>query len=178
VEISRAAQLQTPRLRLVPIAEADAAELTVVLDDPRLHEFIGGSPQSEPELRARFRRWVAGSGKPAELWLNWVVRLAADGAAVGTLQATLTRRSGPAAPWSAEVAWVIGVPWQGQGFAAEAAVALVTWLTGAGVTDISACVHPQHQASQRVARRAGLTPTSEVVDGEQVWRAPPGAPLA
>ena len=30
-------------------------------------------------------------------------------------------------------------------------------------------VHPEHTASQRVAQAIGLTPTDEVVDGEDRW---------
>ena len=83
------------------------------------------------------------------------------------MQATLTRhREG----WTAHVAWVVGVPWQGQGFASEAARALVGWRAGHGAHQVLALVHPDHAASARVATRAGFQPTGERVDGEQVWR--------
>jgi RimJ/RimL family protein N-acetyltransferase len=173
VEISAATVLDTPRLRLTAAGEADAEEMAVVLGDVRLHEFIGGSPLGLPELRAQYRRWTAGSGNPDELWLNWVVRLhepgeaGQPGAAIGTVQATVRRRAGGL---TAEVAWVIGVPWPGRGFAAEAAGALVACLTGAGVTAVTACIHPGHRASERVAQRLGFAPTSETVAGERVWR--------
>jgi RimJ/RimL family protein N-acetyltransferase len=73
---------------------------------------------------------------------------------------------------SADVAWEIGVPWQGRGYASEAAVAIVGWLSKRGATGIRALVHPDHDASARVAARAGLVPTDEVVDGEIAWRSP------
>jgi RimJ/RimL family protein N-acetyltransferase len=168
VRIGPAAELDTPRLRLTAVREADADEMAVVLGDPRLHEFIGGAPLAAPQLRAQYRRWVAGSANPAEIWLNWVVRLLATGEAVGIVQATVTER--PGGPASAEVAWVIGMPWQGHSYAAEAAAALVSWLSSAGVSEISACIHPQHRASERVAERAGFTVTDAMVDGERVWR--------
>src|SRR5215471_6790944 len=115
VEIGPAAELETPRLRLTGIREADAGEMAVVLGDPRLHEFIGGSPLGVLELRAQYRRWQAGSGRPDELWLNWAVRLRETGEPVGTVQATVTQP--PGGRLAAEVAWMIGVPWQGRGFA-------------------------------------------------------------
>ena len=71
---------------------------------------------------------------------------------------------------TAEIAWLIGVPWQGLGYASEAAAALVAWLDGLGLATIEANVHPRHQASEKVAARAGLAPTEELVDGERVWR--------
>jgi len=87
-------------------------------------------------------------------------------------------RSGPCRPpspahgegWKAEVAWVVGVPWQGRGYAAEAARALVGWLEAAGVGEIVAHIHPDHVASARVAAGAGLVATADEVDGERVWR--------
>jgi RimJ/RimL family protein N-acetyltransferase len=170
-----AGPIETGRLVLTPLREADAPEMAMVLGDPRLHEFTGGEPLALPDLSARYRRWEAGSGTSAEDWLNWIVRVRDTGAvatAAGTVQATVTRRPGvPAA--SGEIAWVIGVPWQGQGYAAEAATALVAWLTAAGVTPVTASIHPRHRASERVAERAGLAPTSQTVDGERVWRHQP-----
>lgn len=168
MDIRAAAELLTSRLRLAPVSEADAEEMAIVLGDPRLHEFIGGSPPGALELRAQYRRWAAGSGNPDELWLNWVVRLRATGEAVGFVQATVARP--PGRPLAAEVAWVTGVPWQGRGFAAEAATALVGWLAEAGVADVTACIHPRHRASERVAERVGFLLTSGTVKGERVWR--------
>jgi RimJ/RimL family protein N-acetyltransferase len=48
------------------------------------------------------------------------------------------------------------------------------WLLALGVSDVRACVHPDHVASRHVAEKAGLRLTDEIIDGEQVWvhRAP------
>jgi RimJ/RimL family protein N-acetyltransferase len=70
------------------------------------------------------------------------------------------------------VAWVIGVEWQHQGFASEAARTLVGWLRRHGADDVVAHINPDHQASAAVAMRAGLRPTDEEADGERVWPAP------
>jgi RimJ/RimL family protein N-acetyltransferase len=92
-----------------------------------------------------------------------------DAQAVGTVQATVTTRDGRS---TAAAAWVIGVDWQNQGFASEAARALVEWLQQNGADEVIACIHPDHRASAVVATRAGLRPTSEERHGEQVWRGP------
>ena len=63
----------------------------------------------------------------------------------------------------------MGLNWQRQGFAAEAARALIAWLDARGVTVIQAHIHPDHAASAAVARRAGLVPTGQSDDGEQLW---------
>lgn len=151
-----------------PVTVADAGEMVTVLGDPRLHEFIGGAPASRDELRDRYRRLVGGSGDPAEEWLNWIVRITDAGTAIGTLQATMSTASDGRS--RAHVAWVIGVQWQGKGYAAEAACGLVEWLRGRGVDDVLAHIHPDHHASAGVAGRAGLRPTDERRDGETVWR--------
>jgi RimJ/RimL family protein N-acetyltransferase len=143
----------------------------VVLADERLHEFTGGQPASHAELLARYERWAAGSPDPGQVWLNWVIRRREDGQPVGTVQATVVTDGGT----TAYVAWVVGTPWQGQGFAAEAAIALVAWLRAAGAAEIVAHIHPEHRASAAVAARAGLRPTDETADGERVWRLPPPA---
>jgi len=156
----------TERLRLLPLAVDDAEEMVTVFADERMYEFTGGCPPSLDQLRERYRHLIVGqSADGSEHWLNWVVRLAADDLAVGAMQATVaTDRS------SADVAWEVGVPWQGQGIASEGAAAVVEWLVGEGVRTISAHIHPAHHASGRVAASAGLSPTTEVVDGETVWR--------
>ncbi len=154
--------IKTDRLTLDPLETSDADEMFHVLNDQRLHEFIGGAPLTLPELRARYDRLVRGPAPyHQEGWLNWIVR--AQGAAVGTVQATV--RPGP----SALLAWIIGVPWQRQGYASEAARGLAEWLTAHGVTELRAAIHPANHASAAVARRIGLAPTSEHADGETIW---------
>lgn len=172
--------IQAGRLTLWPLRESDAAEMVRVLGDERLHEFIGGRPPGPGELKERYRRLVAGSGRPDELWLNWTVRLAPSGdrdrgKAIGTMQATIAVSG--ASP-TAAIAWVVGVGWQGNGYASEAARALVSWLTAWRPLRIIACIHREHLASQRVAGRAGLAPSGLEIEGEQIWELVLGQPGA
>lgn len=161
--------ITTDRLSLLPLTPEDADDMVGVLDDERLHTFIGGEPLPLEGLRDRYRVLARGhSSDSHEEWRNWIVRLRRDGEAIGTVQATIVRRGR-----EASIAWLIGVPWQGQGLASEAAVALVAWLEARGVDSITANIHPDHLASAAVAIRAGLGPTDEVRDGERVWRRPP-----
>lgn len=138
-----------------------------MLDDPSLHAFIGGHPASEPELRSRYERQGVGrSPDGSEGWLNWVVRRSDDGSAVGTVQATVRAELGGL---SADVAWMIASGQQRRGYATEAARAMVAWLREHGVDEVVAYVHPEHCASQRVARALGLAPQDTIVDGEVRW---------
>jgi len=161
--------IETARLRLAPLTAEDADEMAAVLGDEGLYEFIGGHLPTLAELRERYGRLAAGSPDPRVVWLNWIVRRRSDEEPLGTVEATLTTKDGQSI---AAVAWVIGVKWQGLGFASEAARALVDWLRQQGVQAVTANVHPDHRASAQVAARAGLRPTGALAGGEQVWSWP------
>ncbi|MFD7320830.1 GNAT family N-acetyltransferase [Streptomyces sp. NPDC059875] len=158
--------VQTPRLTLLPLAVGHAEEMAGVLAEPALYDVIGGAPPTPEGLRERYERLVAGSPDPAVTWCNWVVRLRETDRLTGTVQATV-HDSG-----TAEIAWIVGTPWQGRGIATEAARGLVGWLAAQGVRTVVAHIHPDHAASAAVATAAGLAPTDEWQDGEVRWRRP------
>ena len=157
--------ISTGRLILLPLRPEHAAEMAGVLADPALHEFIGGVPLSPPELRARYERLGAGPADPAMSWCNWVIQVRDPGSLAGTVQATIAGTQDPVA----EIAWVVGRPWQGRGIATEAARALVGWLGRHQVRAVIAHIHPGHVASAAVAAAAGLSPTDHWQDGERRW---------
>ncbi|MFE5123969.1 GNAT family N-acetyltransferase [Streptomyces sp. NPDC056669] len=159
--------ISTRRLDLLPLHVEHAEEMAAALSDPALHTFIGGTPDTPGALRSRYRRMTAGSPDPAVSWLNWVIRLRDQADLTGTVQATVsTSVHGPIA----EIAWVVGTPWQGRGFATEAAQGLIGWLSRQPVHTVIAHIHPGHRASAAVATAAGLTPTNEWHDGEIQWQ--------
>ncbi|MDP4503962.1 GNAT family N-acetyltransferase [Nonomuraea turcica] len=150
--------IETPILILLPLRPEYADEMAVVLSDPKLHTFTGGAPLTAPELRARYERLAA--GPPG--WCNWVVWSREEESLVGYVQATIDEGT-------AEIAWVIGTPWQGRGLATASAKALVEWLMKQGIRTIIAHIHPDHAASAAVATSAGLRPTERWHDGEVRW---------
>lgn len=158
--------IDTTRLNLVPLTAGHADEMVGVLADPELYAFTGGGPPTREALRARYERWAAGSPDPAVSWCNWVIRLRGPDCLVGTVQATIRTGDEPVA----EIAWVVGVRWQGQGIATESAGALVGWLARQSVRTVIAYIHPRHLASAAVAAAAGLSPTGHLHDGEMSWR--------
>jgi RimJ/RimL family protein N-acetyltransferase len=147
----------------------DADEMAGVFVDRRLYAFTGGEPSTPEGLRSTFARLAGARSASSTAQINWVVRLQVDAKAVGMLQAIFTDGG-----HAAEIAWVVGVRWQGQGLAVEAAHAVVAWLDAQGVRTITAWIRPDHHASAAVARRAGLTATGEYRDTElhreQLWR--------
>src|SRR4051812_9356013 len=105
--------VRTDRLDLEPLRISHAAEAARTFADERLHTFTGGSPADEAALRDRYVRQLRGhSPDGRETWLNWMVRRRDTRELVGTVQATVTRDS-------ADIAWVVAVPHQGEGFARE-----------------------------------------------------------
>lgn len=161
---------RTPRLAgeglvLEPVGPEHAAEMARVLADPALYAVTGGSPPDEAALRERYARQRDGSPDPAEEWHTWLVRDGADGPLTGFVQATVT---GPGE--CAELAWVVGVPWQGRGLARRAAGVVVGEVRRRGIPVVVAHVRPGHGPSEAVARSLGLAPTDVVVDGETRWR--------
>ena len=156
--------IETGRLLLEPLRAEHVAEMAPVLADPALYVFTGGAPPSAAELGERYARQARGrSTDGRQLWLNWIVRELEGGGAVGYVQATVEPASGVA-----EVAWVVGTGFQGRGYAREAAGAMVAWLRERSCV-VTAYVHPDHAASQSVARAVGLAPTEVVRDGEARW---------
>jgi len=135
-----------------------------VLADQSLYQFTGGEPPLLDALERRYQLLVAGPPKGDEHWLNWVIRRTTDDAAVGSVQATICDHD-------ADVAWLIGIAHQGQGFAVEAARAMCDWLSDRGIDRLRAHIHPRHDASQGVAAAIGLAATGDVDEGEQIWAA-------
>lgn len=159
--------IDTARLTVEPLRVEHAGEMTGVLADPRLYEYVGGTPPSAAQLETRYALQVVGRSPDGRHgWLNWIVRERATGAAVGTVQATLAIIDGQT---EAEIAWVIGAAYQERGYATEAATAMVEWLRGHATNTIVAHIHPNHAASMGVARHLGLTATEVIEGGETRW---------
>ncbi len=167
--VRRTAELiETPRLRLEPLR---ADEMAPILDDPALHEYVGGQPESLKQLRERYARQVAGqSADGAQDWLNWIIRHRETKAAIGTVQATLHNQTEQT---SAEIAWIVATAHQRQGYAKEAASAMVRWLRQREVKVLIAHVHLRHEASIGIARHLGLKATDVVNEGENEWTSSP-----
>ena len=156
--------IETRRLELRPIRREDAQRLFPVLSDPFLYEYTAETPPASVDVLAALyaSRETRRSPDGGEFWFNWLVQLRESAAVIGYMQASVGTSA-------ADLAWVVGRPWQGSGYATEAAKAVVDWLRGLGVSRLRARIHPQHTASQKVALRAGFQRTSEMTEAEVVW---------
>lgn len=147
-----------------PLAIEDATAMAQVLSSPELYTHIGGQPPTAESLSDLYARQTVGrSPDGTQEWLNWVVLDSASDP-VGYVQASRLVDGE-----SAEIAWVIGRPWQGRGRATAAVRLMVAELADRGVGEVTACIHPDNVPSVGVARRIGMRATDRVVDGETCW---------
>ncbi|UOE21916.1 GNAT family N-acetyltransferase [Thermobifida halotolerans] len=166
MRVLEAEPIRTARLRLDPLRVDDAAEMAEALADPALYRFLGGEPPDEERLRERYADLVAGAEEPGVSWCTWTVRQAADGRAVGMVQAVVGPDVGG---MRAVISWMVGTAWQRRGYAAEASRALMGWLRERGVGTVTAHIDPRNAPSAAVARSLGLAPSGGDHHGEDVW---------
>lgn len=134
----------TARLRFREMEEAD-------LDDVAGLE-TGGS-RSPAEWIAWNRRNYVEHG-----FGLWVIETH-DGAFVGDCGLTMQEVEGE---WLVEAGWHVRADLRRQGYAAEAARAVVSLARSAGVSHLVAIIRPDNVASQGVARAIGMTLEREV----------------
>ncbi len=152
------------RIELTSVDRSHASAMFPVLANSSLYEFTGGEP---PASLQDVERWFEAletrlSPDGSEQWLTWIVQLCASSTLIGYVQATVRGSK-------ADVAWLIGVNWQGKGYATEALGTLIDWLTDKHILDLTAHIHRQHHASQRVARKLGFANSGVIHEGEEVW---------
>lgn len=165
--LMRAVELHTETLTLEPLGVHHADEMVAVLADESTYEFIGGTPPTLADLRARYAAQAGGESPDGrDTWLNYVIRLQETGEAVGYVQATVADADGLRV---ADIAWVVAPRFHRRGIATAAAGAMAAFLREHGVRRLQADVHPDHAASQGVAAALGLRASGEVVDGEVRW---------
>lgn len=150
--------IRTERLELRPLVADDAEDLSELLEDPLVRGWLG---EDAAALRSRFGRWERRSSPDGtQAWLNWAARRLDDGAAVAWVQATVKGSM-------AEVSYAAVPSQRRRGYTAEAVRAVVDWL---GVASVEAHIEASNQGSAGVAAAVGLHSTSELHEGEVVWR--------
>jgi RimJ/RimL family protein N-acetyltransferase len=69
-------------------------------------------------------------------------------------------------PGKAELGYTVFPPYRGRGYATEAAVALMDWARGEGVSQFVASIGPWNEPSLAIARKLGFVQTGEQWDEE------------
>lgn len=139
--------LDTPRLNLRPLTEADAPAVERILGDARVARMLRVVPHPFPPGAATEYLRRLGGGVTPEIALG--VRRRGEPALLGAVSA---RRAGDGARlgyWLAPDAW-------GQGLMTEAVGAVVAALFDDGVAEIEAGVFADNPASRRILSRLGF----------------------
>jgi RimJ/RimL family protein N-acetyltransferase len=143
--------LRTARLRLEPQRAAHADEMFDVLSDPAIYAYENAPPKSAPALRERYVRLESRrSGDGSQLWLNWVLRVPAQGL-IGYVQATVS------AGGRASIGYELASAHWGRGYAQEAVGAMLDELARRyGVRAVFAVLKRANGRSRRLLERLGF----------------------
>jgi [ribosomal protein S5]-alanine N-acetyltransferase len=143
--------LETSRLRLRPPTLLDAPALFEgYARDPQVARYMTWRPHrsvrnTQVYLRRLLVAWQRGESQP------WVITAREGGWPLGVIE---LRPSGH----RAEIGYVLGRSWWGQGFMTEAARAVVAWgLSRPTIYRVWAVTDVDNRASARVLEKAGMT---------------------
>ncbi len=143
--------LRTPmlsaRLILRSFRVEDAADLYEYLSDPQTYIFEPGAPITQPEA-------ATAAADMANSPDFWAVEVAATGKQIGQLY---LKHVAPLELLTCELGYIFNPAYQRQGYAAEAASALVTQsLTTGGMHRVVAYCNPENTASWKLLEKVGF----------------------
>lgn len=147
----------TPRLRLRPLADADAAPSAALMAEPISRRTGSWRPDNTPgEVLERIGRHRQAEAEGRGLMR--AVERAADGALMGWVG--VDRLKDP--PGRGAIGYWLGEAFWGRGYGLEAAAAMLeaAWLR-LGLEAIEAGIQPDNLASLAIVRRLGMTPIGE-----------------
>ena len=155
--------LETPRLRLEPIARHHAAPLFAALGDATIYRFMPEDPPGDlSKLEERYEFLEARrSPDGTQGWLNWAVRLRSESTWIGTLQATVYEDG------VAGIAYVLAPSHWGHGYATEGVRRVVRLLFDEhGCPEVFAEVDTRNASSIRLLKRLGFVRVGETLDAD------------
>jgi [ribosomal protein S5]-alanine N-acetyltransferase len=153
---------ETARLVLEVLTPGHAPRLIDGLRDPVLYTWLDRAPPDLSALTLRFRTICHRPAPDGQLWLNWALRVRADGRYVGLAEATVYPNR------EANLAYFVFSAEQGSGFAVEACAAVIGHLQrDCGVMKVIVTTDTRNTASQRVAEKLGFV---RAVDAEPAGR--------
>jgi RimJ/RimL family protein N-acetyltransferase len=156
--------IQSERLLLEPLQGSHAPALFVLLQEPRLYQWISLLPPRSCEtLRQRWEELGNHSMSLGELSLGWAVRRASDGRYVGKCDAEVGADN-----VASNIGYILGLPFWGQGYATELVRALASHLEQHGIIEQRALVTLGNSASERVLSKAGFIRGRVIVDNDTI----------
>ena len=140
--------IETPRLRLRPWCEADAAPLFELARDPRIGMLCGWKPFERIDDAHEALSTVLAAPD------SYAVTLASTGEIVGSIALRIDTGSPEASV--ADIGYWIGAPYWGNGYATEAGDAIIDRARELGVTTIVLKYFDGNSASRRVSEKLGF----------------------
>jgi ribosomal-protein-alanine N-acetyltransferase len=153
-------KIETARLRIRELTPADAEGLFPIYASAEVRRFIGGQPtQSIEEQRVQLAATLERQSRERPGYGRWAIERLADGLVVGVviLKHLPDGEGRPLA--EVEVGWHLGRFAWGNGYATEAARAMLDHARDTlKLPIVYAIVHPENVRSVRVTERLGMKP--------------------
>ena len=146
--------IETERLRLRGHRAEDFRACAAMWGDPAVTRYIGGRPFTQEEVWARVLRYV-GHWTLLDFGF-WLIEEKATGNFVGEAGLAEFQREIEPAIQAPEMGWVLVPKFHGKGYATEAVRAAAAWGDAHFGEGRTVCIiHPENEASKRVAERCG-----------------------
>jgi len=158
--------LETERLAIRPFEAGDLEALQAIHGDPGVAQWLYNEPRRLDEVQALLERKIAGAALVEEGdWLSGAATLRETGEVVGDLAMCLVSEPHRCV----EIGYIIDPAHAGQGFATEAAEALVGLAFDQfGMHRVIGRVEPRNAGSVRVLEKLGLRREAHFVENEWV----------
>lgn len=146
-----AATLETERLRLTPLAEADTTEIFPLMDDPEVMAFWDVPEVDDPDVvagivAAQVAQMQAGAA------IHWSIRALAGGEFIGCCDLSEIDRRHK----RAEVGFMLGRGAWAQGYALETMQAVVAFAAASGLRRLTARTHLGNRRSEALLETLGF----------------------
>jgi ribosomal-protein-alanine N-acetyltransferase len=144
--------LETERLRLQPLAKADAPLLFPLLDDPEVMAYWDVPAIDDPDLVAAIVEAQVAAATAGQA-IHWTIRSLDDAAFVGCCSLSEIDR------WHkrGEIGFFLSREAWGQGYALEAMRAVVAYAGVAGIRKLAARTHLGNRRSETLLEKLGFS---------------------
>jgi RimJ/RimL family protein N-acetyltransferase len=158
--------IETERLTLRPFAEADFDAFYEIHSNVEVARWLYHDARTEAETREHLARKIAATAWSGEAdWLSCAVLVRETGDLVGDIGMnwlSVEHKTG-------EIGFLFNPRFQGNGYATEAAGALVSWgFDGAGLHRVIGRTEARNVASARVLEKLGMRREGHLVENEWV----------
>lgn len=151
LDLSRLPILETERIRLEPLAAADAESLFPIMGDPEVMAYWDISEVDDPDIVAAIVRGQVEAMAHSKA-MYWAMRTIADRAFLGSCDLSEIDR------WHrrAEVGFMLGRNAWGQGYAQEAVQTIIAFAAANGIRKLTARTHLGNRRSENLLERLGF----------------------